>query len=210
MLLIILIGCSSNKIPEGMSKNVYDLGKKATEISQSYVDGNKTAASAFQELSNLYEECELLLTEDSETYDYDVLVCSCIVTMEYNVEMEDSFSVVEDIVDMNDLLTPIEESESISDVIVGSWAFKHDSGWVMKIQFRSNGTGSYSLYNEDGEFKSSDEFKYVIDEDNKMIKGGVDGTLEWYQVDNVTNKSMDYTLIGASAGLDVTGTAYKD
>lgn len=202
----ILIGCSNEKIPEGMSKEAYDLANEAIEISQAYVEGDKTAASTFQNLSDLYDTCEKLLTEDSETYTYDLLVSGYIANMEYHVGEDASFEVVGDIEDMNDLLTPIEEVENISDVIVGLWSFNHDNGWVMEIEFKSNGTGSYDLYDDEGELRGSDDFKYTIDEEDKIIKGGSDGTLSWYQVDNITNKSMKYSLIDSPT----TGTAYKN
>ncbi len=206
LLIVFLVGCSGGKIPDGMSKEAYNLGNEAIKVSQAFVDGDKTAASAYQELSDLYDECESLLKEDSETYTYDLLVSGYIASMEFNVGMNASFRVVDDIEDMKDLLTPIKESASISDIIVGSWDFRHDTGYVMKIQFKTNGTGTFSLYDKKGNFGGSDDFKYTIDEENKVIKGGSDGTADWYEVDNITNKSMDYTLVGSG----ISGTAYKD
>lgn len=208
----LLIGCESSKIPEGMSKESYDIANEAIEVSQAYVDGNKTAASVVQTLSDLYDKNEKLLTKDSKTSTYDSLVSSYISSMQSHAREENSFDIVDDIEDMNNLLTPTEQIENLSDIIVGSWSFEHDDGWILKFKFNSDGTGTYDMYDDSGEYKSSSDFEYSIDDKGKILNSEYsDGSNEpWFQFDTITNKYMTYTMISPFGDAVTTGTAYKN
>lgn len=202
------VGCGSNpQIPDDMTKEAYDYGKKAIEISQDYVDGKKTAASAYQEISDISNKCEKL---DGENNFGDWKVANYVQHMQSDIKDEDSFSVVEDVNKMNWALTPEEEVKNLSDIIVGSWSFCHDSGWTMKMQFKANGTGSCDLCDESGVVKDSFTFGYSINDDNTIVSEYDDGSSsDWFRVSSITNKTFRYEML---AGKEVqrTGTAIKE
>lgn len=208
---LMLTGCGDSKIPDGMGKESYSIGNKAIEAAQAYIDGDKTAAATVQTLSDLYDQNEKLLVKDSKT-GLDGSVSLYISFMQTDIKADDSFSVLDDIEYMQDLLTPVEDVKNLSDVIVGSWSFKHDNGATLEMQFNADGSGTYDTYNENGKLLSpSSSFEYSIDDKNKsIIKELSDGSnITWFQIDTITNKYMTYTM-PAFIGDDITGTAYKN
>lgn len=212
-LSFITIGCGNNsKRPEGMSKEAYSLGNQAIEISQTYVDGDKTSASTYQALSDIYDDNEKLLTKESETYDYDFLVSSEINIMMSHVLSDQPFDVIGDIDNMKDLLTPIEDMK-LSDVIVGTWTFEHENGGTLKITFESDGSGTCQVIdNGNGGSGNPFEFDYSTDDDDNSINSEYDdgsGSI-WFTVTSVTNKSMNYIMYEPSGRESFSGVAYKE
>ncbi len=98
--IMLIAGCQSNKVPDGVSPEMYKIGTEAHDIGQQYIDGKLTAASTVQKLDKLYKEADKIWDEDKSNskdtdYIYDLFISGTIVDMEIAAEQEDQFAMLD-------------------------------------------------------------------------------------------------------------------
>lgn len=210
LCVVLFVTLFRSKVPEGLSKEMYGYGKKTAKIAQAYVDGKENQNTTYQQLSDIVEKAVEL--DDSEkakskkegkdeSVKYDSMVRYSIEDITVAVEQEDTKTLVDGLKDLDFWLNPDEdddEESSLSKEIVGDWEFNFENGWYGEFTFNADGTAEYTLYDEVGDYKSSDITDYYIDEENScIIRVYEDGSYDddpWINISDFSYVSFEFEI----------------
>lgn len=100
LCIISLLGCEK-KVPEGISDEMYKIGQEAMQITEEFIDGDKSRRETCDKVIALAEDgAELLSKEDDEglidEYYSDELVCRSVLAIAQYIVIEGGEAQVEE------------------------------------------------------------------------------------------------------------------